>query len=734
MGLSTLKYSMYGVFTAAAVIGLIAIWQMTAVEKPETSIFVNYPVSNDTATTFQSTQTLKKFSSSEELKAFLSKAAQGQNVFYGGADRAIFGVTDPDQNLRSLIPSPMPSVERAVPAEGRESGTYYTGAGSPQDFSTTNVQVYGVDEPDFLKNDGKYVYILSDDKLTIIDAYPAENATVVVKVGLDVQGQSLQNMFLNKDRLIIFYNGQGEEYAIPEYGYIPSPIYQSRTHALILDISDKENPKKIKDYEVDGYYFNARMIGDHVYFIVNNNIDYPRPVLPTIRESSERIMAPDVFYFDNPEDYYTFNTIAALDIFGGQINAETFMMGSASTIYVSEDSIYITYMKNMPYFYYETQNKQKFFDVVVPLLPENVQAEIKSIENSNLAPNQKWNKIEDLLQETYNKMPEDQKKELFDKIQKALDEYETRLAQETQKTVIHKIGLDRLVLNYASKAEVPGRLLNQFSMDEYNDRFRVATTSDFYTSKGTVLHNNVYVLDENLKIVGSLEGIAPEESIYSARFMGDKLYLVTFQRIDPFFVIDLSQDTPKVLGALKIPGFSNYLHPYDENHIIGIGKETKTNQYGGVQTTGVKVALFDVSDVSNPREVDVFTIGDQGTESDVLYDHKALLFDKSKDILSIPVTTNLCMNRSPSDICTQAMFWRGFYTFGIDPDDGFELKKKIEHTSSANYYYGYGSRSFYIGDVLYTVMDNVMKMNDLQDMNEIKAITLSTGEVIKYID
>src|SRR5574341_97036 len=184
MALSTLKYSMYGVFTAAAVIGLIAIWQMTAVEKTETSVFVNYPVSNDTATTFQSKQTLKKFSSSEELKAFLSKVAQGQNVFYGGADRAVFSVTDPEHNLRSLKPSPMPPVEMAVPAEGRESS-----GGIRVVYSTTNVQVYGVDEPDFLKNDGKYVYILSNDKLTIIDAYPPENATVVVKVGLDVQGQ-----------------------------------------------------------------------------------------------------------------------------------------------------------------------------------------------------------------------------------------------------------------------------------------------------------------------------------------------------------------------------------------------------------------------------------------------------------------------------------------------------------------------------------------------------------------
>lgn len=137
-----------------------------------------------------------------------------------------------------------------------------------------------------------------------------------------------------------------------------------------------------------------------------------------------------------------------------------------------------------------------------------------------------------------------------------------------------------------AKGEVPGRLLNQFSMDESENRFRIATTSEFYSNR-SYLHNNVYVLDENLVRVGALEQIAKDESIYSARFMGERLYLVTFQTIDPFFVIDLSTDTPKVLGELKIPGFSQYLHPYDENHVIGIGRDTKENQWGGVQTEGV---------------------------------------------------------------------------------------------------------------------------------------------------
>jgi uncharacterized secreted protein with C-terminal beta-propeller domain len=243
-------------------------------------------------------------------------------------------------------------------------------------------------------------------------------------------------------------------------------------------------------------------------------------------------------------------------------------------MYVSDDNIYLTYQKNFPYYYYETHGKDRFFKIIVPLLPNDVQAQIKSIESSDLNLDEKWVKISDLLQNTYNTMPEAEKTKLFDTIQKSLEEYETKIQQDTRKTVIHKIAIDNGSLKYIAKGEVPGYLLNQFSMDESGNKFRIATTSEFYTPQRTVLYNNVYVLDEALNTVGSLEKVAPDESIYSTRFIGDKLYMVTFQRIDPFFVIDLSEDTPKVLGALKIPGYSSYLHPYDENHIIGIGKET----------------------------------------------------------------------------------------------------------------------------------------------------------------
>ena len=215
---------------------------------------------------------------------------------------------------------------------------------------------------------------------------------------------------------------------------------------------------------------------------------------------------------------------------------------------------------------------------------------------------------------------------------------------EIMKTTIYRIKIDKQNITPVATGEVPGYLLNQFSMDEHNGYFRIATTvNNFnwrtFAESEVISKNNVYVLDQSLNVVGKLEDLAPGEQIYSTRFMGDRCYMVTFRNIDPLFVIDLADPTaPQVLGQLKVTGYSGYLHIYDENHIIGIGKETtydSKEDFAWYQ--GVKISLFDVSDVSNPVEVAKYEIGDRGTDSPILYDHKSLLFDREKNLLVIPV-------------------------------------------------------------------------------------------------
>jgi uncharacterized secreted protein with C-terminal beta-propeller domain len=221
--------------------------------------------------------------------------------------------------------------------------------------------------------------------------------------------------------------------------------------------------------------------------------------------------------------------------------------------------------------------------------------------------------------------------------------------------------------------------------------------------------------------------------------MGDRLYLVTFQQIDPFFVIDLSSDTPKILGELKIPGFSNYLHPYDEEHVIGVGRDTKEIENNRVKQLGIKISLFNVADVNNPKVVDDFVIGDGSTQSEALYNHKAFFFDKTREVLSIPISADI----ESLDITTSSkMFapeynrWSGFYVFDLSKTDGISSKGTITHSDSDTRYYGMNNaRTFYIDDVLYTASQGYLKMNSFDGLDEINSIKLeNTGKFIEYFE
>ena len=740
--------------------------------KPGTAgIIPSKDVKTDTKISeFETTQQVKKFSSVQEIRDFLDKSAAGSysgGFGSGGIKRAFAGDV-------MMAESAAPSAAKSAEAAGS----------SAADYSTTNIQVEGVDEADFVKNDGKYIYVLSQDNFVIVDAYPADKAQILSKIKLDGRPR---DMFVSKDRVVIFEEDDGEVYAISEYDFVPRPRYTTQTHIVVYDVSDKKNPKKVKDYHLNGNYYQSRMIGDYVYFIVQEGVYYYDRIidLPIIKESSRTVVKPDIYYFDNPEASYNFNTVASFNMFEDEdkIEAKTFMMGYTNTLYVSQDSIYITYQKNLPYRYYESYNEERFYKVVLPLLQPDAKSQIGSIRNENdLTPYERWDKISAVLEEMYNKMDENAKEELIGKIEEAVAEYEAEQEQERRKTVIHKIKINNGEIDYDKRGEVPGYLLNQFSLDEHEGNLRVATTVEFYgiipimakeASAGSiagssgaaqaseakassarilpprpmperknVMYNNVYVLNSKLEIIGKLEELASDERMYSTRFIGDRLYMVTFKRIDPLFVIDLSDpEKPEVLGELKIPGFSDYLHPYDENHIIGIGKETGSNDWGGISVKGLKIALFDVSDVKNPKQVDNYEIGEAGTDSEALRDHKAFLFDKKKDILVIPVTEVKGKEYyDPRLGYYRQRIWQGAYVFSLTPQEGFKVKGKISHNEGdeeKGYYY-YGSpnsvrRALYMDDVLYTISAAKIEMNDISTVEKINEVELPY-EKIKYYD
>ena len=285
----------------------------------------------------------------------------------------------------------------------------------------------------------------------------------------------------------------------------------------------------------------------------------------------------------------------------------------------------------------------------------------------------------------------------------------TEISGTRDKTFIYRVKLDEEKIVCEAEGSVSGYVLNQFSMDEYNGFFRMATTK--WTNAGS--QNNLFVLNMSLNIVGELPNLAPGERIYSARFMSDRCYLVTFKQVDPFFVIDLTNPTePEVLGYLKIPGFSGYLHPYDENHIIGIGK----------QDNNVKLSLFNVTNVTAPTETAKFIVSGYWSDSAVLTDHKAFLFDKSKQLLALPVSISFM----DSQYYTKN-YWQGAYVFDITLSDGFVLRGNVTHQE--NSVGGWESdyrvkRALYIENVLYTMSDKKIKMNNLEDLALLNEIEL----------
>ncbi len=660
-----------------------------------------------------SDQRLQEFATSEELTSFLKEHQQESGGFgYGG----------PVMMARGAMEDAAPTAEKTTTQS--EGGSSY---------SQTNVQVAGVDEADIVKNDAAYIYTLTQNKLVIVHAYPPLNAEITAT--LELPGQP-RDLFINQNRLVVFTDLYQPVYTImkdavaahaeEKLSILPPERYSTpKTGVLIYDTTNKESPTLVANYSVEGNYYQSRMIGKYVYVIAQHQPYYsggPIP-LPALRAEDRLIMESPVSYFDNWEPQINFNSIASFNVFEvDDVNLQTFMLGYANTLYVSNKNLYIAYQKQVPYSYYRTDQETRFTKIIIPLLPNDIQKVMYGLLASKEDFNLIQQKMYEQLEQYYNKLSSDERSTLQQTIDDALQEYEFQLQEERMRTVIHRFNLQQGIVRYETKGEVKGTLLNQFSLDEHQDYLRVATTMDLYGPRDQYMYNNVYVLDTDLDVVGELEELAPDERIYSTRFMGDRLYMVTFKQVDPLFVIDLSDPAaPKILGQLKIPGFSNYLHPYDENNIIGLGQDTVEEQ-GRTVTGGLKIALFDVSDVANPKERAKLIIGNRGTYSEAFNDHKAFLFDADRKLVIFPV--------SETKDTSWTHIWQGVYVLRVRPDIGFTIQGKVTHgTYDPNKPYDTYStqvrRALYINDVLYTVSPKKIKMNDLDDLQiEHKTITL----------
>jgi len=668
---------------------------------------------------------LNRFSSYAELQNFIKTNQESYAYGYG-----TFGTLTSTAGAAVTTGAMKQSTAENVPSA--------QGAG---EYSKTNIQVEGVDEADIVKNDGKYIYTVSGNKVVIVDAYPADQAKILSEIELN---GTPQEIFINKDKLIVFgweeYSYNTKTVAVPGGGIVPPIYYSPKTFVKIYDITDRTNPILKRNVSVDGNYFDSRMIGDYVYVIANEPVYYneQQPIpLPVIESNgiARTVPVTDIYYFDFPDSSYVFTNIVSINTQNDNegITSKTLLTGYSENMYVSTSNIYLVYTKRLSEFdFYD-----KIIDeAIIPNVPVDIQNKISEIRSSNATKYEKMQQIGDALQNYIQSLGPEEGATIMKNIQNKMVVVQQEIAKEIEKTVIYKISVNKDSIDYKANGEVPGYVLNQFSMDEYNENFRIATTTGNLWEGNSM--NNLYVLDNNLNIIGKVEDLAKGEKIYSARFIGNRAYIVTFKKIDPLFVIDLTvPQEPKVLGYLKVTGFSDYLHPYDENHIIGIGKETAGGNERFAWYQGLKISLFDVSDVENPKVIGNVTIGDRGTDSQALYDHKAFLFDKGKSLLVIPVslaqinkTYYESQYENVPDWAYGDIVWRGAYVFNIDLANGIVLKGKITHENETNYY-DYQSqitRSLYISNTLYTLSSKMIKANSLDDMSEISSIQLPYQE------
>jgi len=292
-----------------------------------------------------------------------------------------------------------------------------------------------------------------------------------------------------------------------------------------------------------------------------------------------------------------------------------------------------------------------------------------------------------------------------------------------ESSTVHKVAIADGAVHYVCSVKVPGTILNQFSMDERDGDLRVATTLGQWTDQGMATSAAVYVFDDLLNPIGSLTGLAAGERIFAARFLGDRAYLVTFRRVDPLFVLDVSDPrAPRVLGELKMPGVSDYIHPYDETHLIGVGMDDPS---GTGRLHGLKLSLYDVADVEHPAELSSFSIGTGDNEwaySEALYDHHAFLFVPSTGLLAIPVGISSWGGPTYG-------YWQGAYVFDVSLQsfEGIALRGTITHGNypdTPDYWRYQVRRSLTIGDVLYTVSTGLVLGNAVDTLAEVARVPL----------
>lgn len=578
--------------------------------------------------------------------------------------------------------------------------------------SETNVQVQGIDEPDIVKTNGTSLFISQSDYYgypipLMEDVQPSSGSaegesstpsegsaaeeTVINPDTKAVAPDTLPVPSVNTDIITAFPIAElAKSGSIAENGnllltdnilviFLPDRV-------VAYDVSNPGKPEKTwtLSYDDNHSLASARLLDGHVYLVTQGYVDRgtPCPIEPfTLRDTALTISCGEIFHPVVPVDVDVTYTAAVIDPKTGTMTDSISFVGAqnGTTVYMSPEALYVFYTQ-----------AQGYDDLVIDftlgdgasLFPASLRTQLTAVKNLSISDEAKYTEFTVLLERHLASLTDEEQLTFQNQYEQRFQAYLQARVRELDASGIVKIGLDTFEI--VATGEVPGYLLNQFSVDEHKGFLRVATTSGSgFGMEESV--NDVYVLDENLAQVGSVLGMGLGERIYSARFIGDRGYVVTFKQIDPFYVLDLSNPRkPEQTGELKIPGFSSYLHPLTENLVLGVGEESG-------QT---KLSLFTVADPADPVETATFKL--DAFWNGVQESHHAFLQDAAHKAFFLPAGAD-------------------GYVFSYT-NDGVTLEKKVEGVNA--------SRAVYINDLLYVVGATQIVVLDENTWEQVASLAL----------
>ena len=600
---------------------------------------------------------------------------------------------------------------------------------SADDYSTTNNQVVGVDEADFIKNDGSNIYVLADGRFQILDAWPPTEANRLSAT--PVEGDP-KKLFVHADRAVVYSSMEqiySDDPAFQQswyggectYGYDCDFVGDGRELKMsVFDITDLTAPALIRETWFNGSYVSSRRINDSVFSV----LAFPSARKPAyddwpVELAPYRWACGDSIPYSSSEIRTLFENLIEINADKiRQIGIDVLFPGMVDRRLVSGQWI------ESEDLFGECEN---FY---LPVSPESTN--IVSFVGMDVTG------MDKLSQTTILGRPgavyaSGESMYVASRNYGSTDSYSWYYGNvDESSSFVHKfaLNLDEARGEYLGSGVVKGHVLNQFSMDEHNGYLRIATTSGHVPNPS--VHSTVTVLQEvsgELVPVGIVDNIAPTEDIRSVRFDDNLGFVVTFKKTDPLFVIDLRQPTaPEIVGELKIPGYSTYMHLMDEDHLLTIGYDAdEMGSFAWFQ--GIQLQIIDISNPNNPILEHKEIIGTRGTTSEAATNHLAFNYFASRDLLAIPMV--ICEGGDGGSY-GYSMTFAGLMVYRVTAEDGFEYLGGVPHTEpteSDDYWATCGNwwtaaatnvkRSVFMEDYVYSVASSVINLAKVDDLEDV---------------